>query len=418
MEVQLRYIDDYKQLAIKEMERTGIPASIKIAQGLLESDAGRSYLAEKGNNHFGIKCGDDWDGAKIYKKDDDYNDKGKLVSSCFRKYEHAKLSWIAHSEFLKRNRYRSLFLLESSDYKGWAKGLQRAGYATNPAYSKHLIELIERYNLQELDKIQVKVPDVVKKTEQKATTTKEITKTDYINHVRVTYSLEGETWGSISQRTDIPVQTLLKYNELVGDASTGLETGTSVFLQPKRANSRGKTSTHRVQAGETMYLISQRYGIQLNSLYERNLMKSGDEPTVGEEIWLKGKRARAPKLKSQPTEPITKKSENKPTSANSTSDLDEDQDGHLDMEDEVRLDELEIPKLEKPTPPATQNNTDHEKENIDNSATDVYHVYYEVKASDTLYNIAKRHQITLEQLRIWNNLSDNTIKIGQLLRVK
>lgn len=144
------YIDTYSTIAVKEMHRTGIPASIKLAQAINESGFGQSYLAKKGNNHFGIKCGKSWNGKTIYKKDDRYR-KGKLVSSCFRKYNSVEESFKAHSAFLKKERYKSLFSIPSSDYKNWARGLQRAGYATSKTYSKRLIELIEKYKLYKYD---------------------------------------------------------------------------------------------------------------------------------------------------------------------------------------------------------------------------------------------------------------------------
>jgi len=146
-----QYIHQYKDIAIQEMGRTGVPASIKLAQGLLESNAGRSTLAQKAHNHFGIKCGGSWKGKTFYRKDDDYRN-GKLVKSCFRKYKRATASYIAHSNFLTDNRrYASLFSLSPKDYKAWAKGLKKAGYATSKTYASKLIKLIEEYQLYKFD---------------------------------------------------------------------------------------------------------------------------------------------------------------------------------------------------------------------------------------------------------------------------
>ena len=145
------YIEQHKDIAIQEMLRTGVPASIKLAQALLESNAGRSTLALKANNHFGIKCGSKWKGKTHYRKDDDYK-RGKLVKSCFRKYKKTQESFIAHSNFLKDNkRYASLFQLDRKDYKKWAKGLKKAGYATSKTYAQKLIKLIEEYKLYQYD---------------------------------------------------------------------------------------------------------------------------------------------------------------------------------------------------------------------------------------------------------------------------
>ncbi|MEM9261275.1 MAG: glucosaminidase domain-containing protein, partial [Bacteroidota bacterium] len=152
---QERYIKRYKDIAIREMERSGVPASIKLAQGILESDSGKSRLASAANNHFGIKCGSQWKGEEYYKRDDDYDDNGQLIKSCFRKYRNPDASYVAHSEFLrdpaKSFRYGFLFRLDPTDYRGWAEGLRRAGYATNPRYPQLLISIIERYNLQQYD---------------------------------------------------------------------------------------------------------------------------------------------------------------------------------------------------------------------------------------------------------------------------
>lgn len=160
------YINTYEEIAIEEMKRTGIPASIKLAQAINESGFGKSYLARSGNNHFGIKCGKDWTGATISKKDDRYV-KGRLKKSCFRKYENATESFKAHSDFLvNRSRYASLFKLSPTDYKGWAKGLQKAGYATSKTYARKLIDLIERYDLHQYDVVEseeekVEAPEII-----------------------------------------------------------------------------------------------------------------------------------------------------------------------------------------------------------------------------------------------------------------
>ncbi|WP_400262145.1 glycoside hydrolase family 73 protein [Sphingobacterium sp. SG20118] len=144
------YVEKYKEIAISEMNRYGIPASIKLAQALLESGNGNSYLATKANNHFGIKCGGVWKGKSITRPDDHIND-------CFRVYESPEQSFRDHSEFLLRKRYSDLFLLNKNDYKGWAKGLKAAGYATNPRYPDLLIDMIERYELYQFDRIETRV---------------------------------------------------------------------------------------------------------------------------------------------------------------------------------------------------------------------------------------------------------------------
>jgi flagellum-specific peptidoglycan hydrolase FlgJ len=153
--VRWEYINKYKDIAVNEMKRTGIPASIKLAQGILESNGGASTLARKANNHFGMKCGSAWRGPTYYIKDDDYDENGQLIESCFRVFEDAESCYIAHSEFLrdpnKAYRYGFLFRLDQKDYKKWAQGLKQAGYATSPTYSDALISLIDQYKLYNFD---------------------------------------------------------------------------------------------------------------------------------------------------------------------------------------------------------------------------------------------------------------------------
>ena len=148
----LVYIEAYQELAIAEMHRSGVPASIKMAQALHESNMGQSTLATQANNHFGIKCKKAWKGYTYYHKDDDLNKRGELIDSCFRSYLSSSDSWIDHSNFLKqRSNYFHLFFLDRKDYRAWANGLQRAGYATDKAYAQKIIKLIELYGLSDLD---------------------------------------------------------------------------------------------------------------------------------------------------------------------------------------------------------------------------------------------------------------------------
>lgn len=208
---QASFIKRYKDIAIQEMERTGIPASIKIAQALLESGAGKSDLARKANNHFGIKCGGDWTGKTYYKEDDDRDARGKIIPSCFRKYNKAEESWVAHSEFLRgRYRYQALFQLDSKDYKAWAHGLRQAGYATNPNYANDLIRVVETYQLYQYDEVRVNVPQIVvnlpeTNKEKPVSASAEIT---IFNDARITFALGDETLEDIAKRTKLSVNIL------------------------------------------------------------------------------------------------------------------------------------------------------------------------------------------------------------------
>tara|TARA_B100000787_G_scaffold169695_1_gene161790 strand:+ start:31639 stop:32484 length:846 start_codon:yes stop_codon:yes gene_type:complete len=212
----LQYVRKYAPLAVFEMHNYNIPASITLAQGILESGNGRSQLASKSNNHFGIKCHTGWKGAKVYHDDDE---KGE----CFRKYKYVQSSYKNHSEFLSgRRRYASLFKLRKSDYKGWAKGLKKAGYATDKKYPKKLIKIIEDYKLYEFDKIREKDLKRVKKETlrnlRKPSTT---SKKSFKEYYQVK---KGDTLYSIAKKFKTTVAVLKKINSLKNNSlSIGLK---------------------------------------------------------------------------------------------------------------------------------------------------------------------------------------------------
>lgn len=313
-EARLLYLDIYKSIAIREMERTGIPASIKLAQGILESDAGRSELSSKYNNHFGIKCHSDWTGERYYKEDDDVDPvTGQLIKSCFRAYKNSEESFIAHSEFLrdprKVNRYGFLFQLDNKDYVSWANGLERAGYATASDYSEKLIRLIEDLQLNRYD--QMSSGDIInanKPNKPRPTDPFEVpsgnnsgnsgnsgnsnnasagTFEGERNNVRFVKVTAPLTLEQVAGRYDISVKKLKDYNEEIGEADNVLKNGAIVYLQSKRNKFSGEEKYHRVAACETMFDISQKYGIKLSKLYRKNEMREGDQPQVGEKIILR-----------------------------------------------------------------------------------------------------------------------------------
>lgn len=334
---QIEYVQRHKDIAIKEMERAGIPASIKLAQALLESDAGRSELARKANNHFGIKCGNDWTGKTYHQKDDDYDDQGKLMESCFRSYKKDEESFIAHSEFLrdpkKFYRYGFLFRIDPTDYKKWAKGLREAGYATSATYDRKLIDIIERFNLHQYDLVAmpgdvvVTFPEddpfqdddevgTIPSTGNPPTSTPTrpgtsrpgtqvvVTTILVVNDVKMVQAGANETVASIAKRTDTPVSSLIRYNEGILSADEVLKAGTRVYLQQKRDSYRERDKFHQVKANETMYDISQLYAVQMSELYKRNNMEFGTQPAVGEKIQLRGKRKDSPKLRAKEVLPV------------------------------------------------------------------------------------------------------------------
>ncbi|MDR1172957.1 MAG: glucosaminidase domain-containing protein [Bacteroidales bacterium] len=292
------YINTYKYLAISEMERSGIPASITLAQGILESANGNSRLAVVANNHFGIKC-HDWKGKEIYHDD---NEKGE----CFRHYKTAKESYLDHTDFLmNRSRYAFLFGYKSTDYKNWAKGLRKAGYATDPKYPQRLIDLIERYNLQQYDtgvkptrKTAAKTPPAT--TNSKGKTSKSDARDDFSSFNIERYpakvnngtdyitAREGDTYTSLSNELDLMPWQLPKYNEAL--ATDELHEGQVVYLQPKRRKAERGKDTHKVAEGETMYFISQKYAVKLSRLYTLNRMEEGTQPEAGDVLNLRRKK--------------------------------------------------------------------------------------------------------------------------------
>lgn len=266
-----QYIDKYKHIAIEEMNKHHIPASITLAQGILESGAGQSWLAKASNNHFGIKCGISWTGNTIRHDDD-------ARAECFRAYKHAKESYEDHSKFLRTGqRYAFLFKLNPTDYKGWARGLKKAGYATAPDYATKLINLIELYGLYNYDQ----------KSNRKWVVNNSDAHQPYLaNGLLYVVARAGDTWKSISKEFDISSRKLIKYNDLYKEYI--LKEGDIVYLEKKRVRADEEHIIHQVRPGDSMYSISQRYGIQLKKLYKMNKMRPEDPaPYVGYYIRLR-----------------------------------------------------------------------------------------------------------------------------------
>lgn len=234
--VQLEYAQRFKDIAIAEMQRTGIPASIKLAQGILESGSGRSELAVRANNHFGIKCGGTWTGRTYYKKDDERDPSGNPIPSCFRRYERPEESFLDHSEFLRdprrAARYGFLFNLDPTDYRAWAIGLQTVGYATSPNYAERLIELIENLRLYEYDQPGATVAPSPGAVVPERIPPRE--RIQYVNDLRVVYSRPGETIADIARIYQLDPNDVADYNDRAFAPGDRLPVGTRIFLQPKR----------------------------------------------------------------------------------------------------------------------------------------------------------------------------------------
>jgi len=285
------YIERYQLLAIEEMNRSGIPASIKMAQACLESSNGNSILSKMSNNHFGIKCKSTWTGKTVKYDDDEKNE-------CFRKYNTVEESYIDHTNFLMANpRYFSLFQLNHDDYIGWAHGLKKAGYATADDYAQRLIKIIEENQLTRLDyqltneqlaaseRNHIKTKEFINELFINPYQTRQITKRNNLNSV---VAREGDTFEIIAQELGKKAWELYKFN----DQPEGYrpQKNEVIYTESKHRKAGKNQLTHKVEAGETMHYISQLYGIKLNPLYKRNRMKFGEQPRTEEVINLRNKR--------------------------------------------------------------------------------------------------------------------------------
>ncbi|WP_423126554.1 glucosaminidase domain-containing protein [Gaoshiqia sp. Z1-71] len=285
------YIQAYRTLAVHEMQRTGIPASIKLAQACLESADGNSELSRKSNNHFGIKCKSDWTGKRVYHDDD-------MRNECFRSYKTVEESFVDHSNFLSANpRYSALFNLEITDYKGWAHGLKKAGYATNPHYAERLIRIIEEYKLYIYDQVidgrqLARINNnngsngtngggpLINPYESRKIVSRNGLKSIVVKNgdsiSKIAEELNMKTW-EIFQYNDFPKNRRLYENEIL-------------YIEPKRNKAHKNNNVHVFEHDDSMHFISQRYGIKLKNLYRMNRMSPNTEPREGTVIYLRNKK--------------------------------------------------------------------------------------------------------------------------------
>ena len=286
VEDRREYIRTYARYAVEEMYYSKIPASITMAQAIVESNYGVSELARVANNHFGIKCQQGWTGGRMYYDDDKKND-------CFRVYDNVIESFRDHSDFLMtRPWYKPLFELEITDYKGWAHGLKKAGYETNPNYAHMLIRVIDDNRLDEMDSWLPEIKSILANTDVLVTSTPprpESPKPKVYSRNRIDFVVarEGDTSEHLTEVLDKLRWEIRKYNELAKNQN--LKPGQIVYLQPKRMQAESGFNAHRAQLGETMYSISQQFGIKLRALYRLNGMTMGTQPDPGQLIWLRKK---------------------------------------------------------------------------------------------------------------------------------
>lgn len=449
------YIARFNHIAVEEMQRAKIPASITLAQGLLETGFGQSVLMKNTNNHFGIKCHETWTGKTFRYTDDAPNE-------CFRVYDDPEQSYRDHSDFLRyRPRYAKLFTLDIKDYKAWAYGLKEAGYATNPKYPDLLIKYIENYQLYRFDdpayleaewladmniEIQdeifldkndhpgsdddVKIDASIKYPQQPSIIKTGTKKIYTVNKCKAVKLAAGEDLEVISLKTDVEVADLMAYNDLLEFQTIAV--GQYVYIQPKKK--KAKEQTYKVKSTDNMWLIAQNKGVQLPALLKRNFLVRGEEPEKGQTIYLKGKAPNKPKLRKveEPVPLIAK--EQKPvkdttypqlpntykTSVDSANTMLKWEDGQklleqtpvkpYKMNDSVELFDLaDTENLANMQP-----NPKAQAPVVKSGAKAVQHT---VVKGDTMYNISKRYGVTADQIRHWNNMPDNNVKLGQVLLI-
>lgn len=471
----IEYIKLYKNISIEEMNRTGVPASITLAQGIHESGFGKSYLAKNTNNHFGIKCKAEWKG-KTFKYTDD------APNECFRVYDNVEESYKDHSDFLKnRAHYAPLFSLDKYDYKGWAFGLKKAGYATNPKYPQILIKLIDDFQLYTFDKNQnptylssaatlTSAPQKEVKTietiEVNETETKSIDETNNkqessinnastpiptalvkkksfkinkANAIKI-YPSKGETLDLIANLYNLDKEDILQFNDMT--AEMPISEGQTIFIQRKKKSNK-TDNTYTIKKEDNMWSIAQKKGVQLNQLLRRNKLITGEEPAVKAIIFLKGKIKEKPAIRTEKVEekkPKTTPEKDNIVRANdtiypeitTTTKLAVDSNTVLRWENETKLLEkpqvFEIATETKPTTSATTSTKATQA--IDTTPT-VYPTkidynnlpksnngYHTVVKGDTMYNICKRYTISIPQLMEWNQLSEQNVKLGQVLKIQ
>lgn len=383
----IQYINTYKFLAIREMQRTGVPASIKLAQGILETQAGESDLVKRSNNHFGIKCKTAWSGNKVYHDDDERGE-------CFRAYASAEDSYRDHSDFLKNSqRYAFLFQLDPENYGDWAKGLKKAGYATNPKYTQQLVKFIETYDLQLYTLIALgkgkmedeqpmyavnnqtipavlpaMIPqdggDTEPETPVKALRLRYPEEAFRINDTRVVVALAGTPLLSIAEQFGVKYRHLLDFNEL-SEADDIVRRDQLIFLQRKRR--QGSNPFHVVIKGETLYDIAQEEAIRLDNLLAYNQLQGNETPVAGQKLYLQKDAAER-------------------AAANNN------------------IRGTEIAKAEPPSLPAVHMT----------ATSSVKHV---VQNKETLFSIARKYGVEVDQVRSWNRLQNDAIRSGQELLI-
>ncbi len=416
--LRIAYIAQYKGYAMDEMVRSGIPASITIAQGILETAAGTSVLAVTANNHFGIKCGKSWHGSTFFKNDDEYDANGQIQKSCFRAYYNVGDNFADRSMFLhdpqKSNRYGFLFHFAPTDYISWAKGIQLSGYSPVGHYSARLVEFVERYRLHEIDEYVANQSNMSMNVD--IATSRLVT----INQTAAVYANAGETVAQLAHLYFVDARSLLDYNEQRYNLETPLPQGAAVFMGPKSAAWLGDSEFHYAALGQNMEDIAHIYGIRVADLRRRNALSSGQEPLFGAKVRLKGVQEAAEfvKLRTRKVEKPTAKSPEDLPLLVSISPL-----YPLNYANAAALQEALL-FASKATPVAVYRYnptipTVRQSQPVAATAIPAEEpAFHRVSSGETLTGIARKYALSVSQIQQLNELSGNLIREGQLLRVK
>jgi LysM repeat protein len=377
-EVIQKYIDTYKDIAIEEMNRTGVPAAITLAQGIHETSAGQSDLVRKSNNHFGIKCKAEWSGPSVTHDDD-------ARGECFRKYDDPMDSYKDHSDFLRtRSHYAFLFKLDPTDFEAWAYGLKKAGYATNPRYPQILIKLIRDYNLEDYtlialnrktDNSNVTLVNTgasrdVNSQSIPAVSIETVSPVQYpsglfkINETKVIFISKGTSYLKVAEENEISLSRLFEFNDLHSSLDIA-QVDQLLFLQRKRKKGAGEY--HIVMQGETLHDIAQNEGIRMESLLGYNFLKYGMQPKAGEKLYLQNDAPSMPKLVTDDPSPV-------------------------------------VAYTKGPSAPV-------------GFANEVKTVFHTVQPKETLFAISRKYEVSVDDIIKWNELQSNDLRTGQQLRI-
>ena len=392
-----QYIDSFKNIAMLEMIEYKIPASITLAQGLLESGSGNSRLAKQGNNHFGIKCKKDWTGCTILEDDD-------AIQECFRCYSRAEDSYKDHSKFLMENkRYAALFTYDISDYKAWAKGLLKAGYATNPKYADLLIGTIERNRLMQFDSMVLAGYNPLNPHINKTTV-------EIVNNVPAIRLGQNQTIEEVAELNNTSERKLNKYNDL--DQNRIIQPGDVLYLRPKKR--KAVVASHQVQSGETMWTISQKYAIKIHVLYKKNLMEEGTEPKQGVVLHLQNKASSRPDTIEKLH--INKK-ENTTLSKNSKVHKVASGETLYSISKRYGVGVSDIKKWNNLSNDQLQLGQELIIESSNSTTSNTFSTHI-VQKGETLYSIAMKYGVKIEEIKLWNNLQSENLSVGQTLKIQ